>query len=175
LDRKIDSKKIKNKKAVLTGTAFFFISAFYLSELFQYVVSINFTDVKLDLNFIFLSNTYEAFNSSNLVNSISLFADIFFIMLTVETAYYFLKKLPLGYLRFTIILFIVLSLGMIILNVFYGFISVLLNGANNDWIQFFNIVRASFQEKIIYSLGFILTIFLYLNLITRRIIKYIKT
>lgn len=175
MDRKIDSKKVKNKKAVLTGTALFFISAFYLSELFQYVVSINFTDVKLNFNFIFLSNRFEAFNTSNLINSISLFADIIFIMITVETAYFFLKRLPLGYLRFTIILFIVLSLGMIILNVFYGFISALLHSYNNDWIQFFNVVHASFQEKIIYSLGFILTMFLYLNLITRRIIKYIKT
>lgn len=171
---KIIEKKIRNKKAVLTGTAFFYLSVLYLSEIFQYLLSSMFSRVSLEFNYVYLSNNYEILNSSNFINFIILLSDIFFIMITVEIAYNILKKLAIGFWRYVVILFIVLSLGFIILDVFYGFFSIIVHNSNNDWTKFFVVIQASFQERIIYSLGFILTTFLYLNLITRRIIKYIK-
>lgn len=175
MDRKIDEQKIRNKKAVLAGTAFFFISSFFLSEIFQYFISLNFCDVNLSFILIFPQTNFISVNSNNYINFFALSSDLLFILLMIEIAYQLLKKVGEGFWRYSLILFIILSLGLIIISIFFGFYTVIIHNYNNDWITFFNVIQAVLEEKIIYSLGFVLATFLYLNLITRRIIKYIKT
>ena len=174
MDRKIKQNKLKNKKAVLTGTTLFVFLVIYFSEFLQFLTAVNFVEVGMSIDFILLRCSFVNLSESNTINFFVLFSDLIFIMLFVEISYRTLKKIPIGFWRFTLILFIVLSLGFIIISVFYGFFTSIVFNTVNDWITYYKFINASLEEKIIYSLGFVLSTFLYLTRITRRLIKYIK-
>lgn len=124
---------MKNKKSIILGLILSFISIFILAELLQFIVYYLWTAGEFTINL----SGFSIVNPENLTkiqSVIILTFPLFYIVSTVELAGNLLKHQGLGSPRFTLLIFIILNVGYLIVNVFIGAFNIVLDKAgDNRW------------------------------------------
>ena len=168
---------IKNKSAIAGGLIAAFIVIFFLDDLFQGLCGYLFNAVPINFEFGWTGLTVVI----NLANVNFIFSKIIIILspvisiiLSIELSHYFLKKLPLGFFRFSILVFQLILAGYLMITVFYGAVSILLKSeVNNIWVNLATVFELSEGKEIVLIFLMVIILFGYLNLIQKRISNYI--
>lgn len=124
---------MKNKKSIILGLILSFFSIFILAELLQFIVYYLWTGGEFLINLL----GFSIINPESLTKVqtvIILTFPLFYIISTVELAGNLLKYQGLGTPRFTLLIFIILNVGYLIVNVFVGAFNIVLdNAGDNQW------------------------------------------
>lgn len=173
----MSDKKVKNKKSIFIGLLLGSITVLFLSELFQALIALVLAkDVSLEFAGV---NFYAFFNCAegkSFLTYILLFASpLLFSVLAVEISMIIMKRSPLGPYRFVSIVFQLIALGYIIISLFYGAISILLEvNLTNDWVKMAKLLGIEGGERFVLVFFFLIILIMYLNLVTKRIGGYIN-
>lgn len=153
------------------------ITVLFLSELFQALIASALArDVSLEFSGL---NFYADFNCAegkSFLTYILLYASpLLFSVLAVEISMIIMKRAPLGPYRFVSFVFQLIALGYIIISLFYGAISILLQvNITNDWVRMTEFLGIEGGERFALVFFFIIILIMYLNLVTKRIGGYIN-
>jgi hypothetical protein len=169
-------EKTNNKKVLLYGLVFAGLYALVFVELIQGFiawitgasgVSFRISGIKLYAGFIL--------NGGAVINAVIFIVPYILTILAIELAMRLLKKYPQGFKRHFIIVFSLVLSGFLLFDTFYGAFSVILRfNFENDWVQLVNMLNITEGERLISALFVIILTAGYLNLSTKRIIKYIN-
>ena len=173
----LKDKSIRNKKSLITGLAAGILSVFYLNELFQGFAAFiaGFERITFEFGMI---NWYAVFHSEEpfggLIYVIVYIAPLLFNLLVIEVSNIILKKGGPGLIRNSILLFQLINIGYILLNIFYGALSLLLRtNPMNDWVRLAAALRLEGPGKFVMMLFAIIILISYLNITTKRVGSYI--
>jgi len=168
---------IKNKSAIAAGLIAAFIVIFFLAGLFQGLCGYLFNAAPINFEFgwsgltVVLDLTDVNFIFSKIIIILS---PIISIILSIELSHYFLKKLPFGFLRFSILVFQLLLAGYLMITVFYGAVLILLKSeVSNIWVNLASVFELSEGKEIVLIFLMVIILFGYLNLVQKRISNYI--
>ena len=170
--------KIKNKISIISALFLSILQIVLLKEVFQLGIAELFGVSNSLFNFSFPVFSYYA----EPVASISIFglvlvysAPYIYLISSVEIASFFLKKIPQGKGRFFLLIFILIQVGYLLINIFYSAVILILNpGIQHDWIALSLYLGFDQSERFIFAFGVIFLFVFYLNMSTKRVIKYIN-
>src|SRR4030042_7152223 len=169
--------KIKNKYAVLTGIATALIVIILIREIFQagtaYFLGAEEISFKISGLELFCSFTITE-NQSTLSYILIFISPILFIFIALEIGIRVLQKTVLGFYRYAAIVFQLLLIGFLIINIFYGAVTVVLKMEGNDWNRLVYYLDLSYEGGIIFMFLVIIIFAAYLNLSIKRVIGYIN-
>ncbi|MFH1196271.1 MAG: hypothetical protein V1720_11190 [bacterium] len=165
----------QNKPALLSGILSGLISAIFLTELFQ-----AFTTIVLNGEFSGFGFSMKGFYCNySFAPGLSAFTEILislspviFSIFVIELASFFLRKTGLGFYRFTLIVFVLINVGYLIIKFFYGAFAVIFKMPDNDWTFFLQSIGVEGQAVIPVIFFAIIFLIAYLNFSSRRLIKY---
>lgn len=168
--------KIKNKSSLITGMLLSILFLLYLPELFQYLLSI-ILGVNSHLEFVFIVPvvTIENTVNSSLFSQITVgFVHYLYLVVICESGSFLLGKSYVGFYRFSLIIFLLVHAGYLLFYTFFNAVVTILElTVVNDWKNIFiNLSLSNLQYFIIIFLIIILTAG-YLNLLSKRILKYV--
>lgn len=170
-------EQIKNKSSVIAGTISGIVTLCFLPEVFQMVISLLF-GIGYTMNYflIFPYITLAEISSVSLSAAIfSGFAPFFYLLLVCETGSFFLKKTYPGFYRYSLIIFLLVNLGYILFFTFLNAISLALElNFLNDWLYVFRTAEIPYPKFLLYVFVIIVIIAVYLNLLTKRIMKFVN-
>ncbi len=167
--------KIKGVSNFLLGILLSFVVVVFFGSFFQILTALLFS-----LDFEYSLNPFHLFfnvvsQSSTIANYIVYFAPTVFFILFVEGAKYFLRKSPLGNIRFILIINILtLNIYMLIYFFYIAFGIILNSNKTNDIVNFLNSINASITGKIIFVLALILLFVQFTRKTMLEISKYIQ-
>lgn len=170
--------KIKNKFYILSALILAIIQIILVKELFQMGIAELIGVAKSSFSFNFPSFSYYFEPEPNQLMPVLLllyFAPYIYLVSSIELASILLKKIPQGGGRFFIVIFNLIQIGYLLVHIFYSAVILILNPQlENDWItialymNFDDLGRFGFAFAVIFLFVF------YLNMSTRRIMKYIN-
>jgi len=159
--------------AIILGLLFVYI----VPELIQYLFASLFgiSNADLAFNLFFPEAGYDLIGSPFLITSISLLPIIVVVIMT-EAASYLLKKTSVGHKRNSIISFVLISGGFLLVKVFYGaIVLVMVSGEYSaDFLNLANYFNLDFTYRIMSGIFSTLILFAYINSISRRILQYLN-
>lgn len=171
-------KLIKNKSSLFTGVfAGLFVCLFCTQFIQGLLAKLSGAE---EISFEFSRYLFSAqFLLPGDLTSISyiviLTSHILSLIFFSELAVWGLKKTRLGFYRYSLILFLIIISGYMIINIFYGAFSVFVNiDLNNTWLLLSEYLGITGPSKISYMFFVIILLIAYLNLISRRLLKYIN-
>ncbi|MDZ7766402.1 MAG: hypothetical protein U5K00_18585 [Melioribacteraceae bacterium] len=168
----------KNWTPIISAAIMTLFQIIWFKELFQWLICV-IVDVKvseLNFNFIMLQHYFEpAPNTSFPFLFLLYLSPIIYLLISIETASFFLRKTPQGIYRFFFLVFILLQLGFLLINIFYNSVILIINpGLENEWIAMSIYLGFGEVERFIFVFGIIFLFVFYLNMSTRRVINYIN-
>ena len=168
----------KNWNAIILAGFLTLVQILFIKELFQWMLCVIFgTEVsELTFGIFYLSHYFEP-NPNTLMPVLFLLylAPLLYLVFSIELASLFLKKFPQGMIRFSILIFILLQIGYLLVKIFYNAVLLILNpGLENDWIAMSIYLGFGDMERFIFAFGIIFLFVFYLNLSTRRVTNYIN-
>jgi len=170
--------RFKNKLSIILALFLSIIQIVLLKEVFQMGVAELFgvSISSFQFNFPTFSYYFEPVGAVSLFGLVlSFFAPEIYLVFSVEISSILLKKIPLGKGRFFLIVFILLQLGYLLVNIFYNAVILILNpGIKNDWIALSLYWGLSDTERFVLAFGVVFLFVFYLNMLTKRIMKYIN-
>lgn len=170
--------RIKNKTSVISAIFLSILQIILMKELFQMGVAELFGVSNSSFKFSFPAFSYyfEPFATISIFGLIlSYFAPYIYLIISVEISSILMKKIPLGGGRFFLVLFILLQIGYLLVNIFYSAVILILKpGIENDWIALSIYWGLGETERFVFAFGVIFLFGFYLNMSTRRIMKYIN-
>lgn len=171
-------KSVRSYYPVITAIISSFVSLFFLKELFQYFFAFVLGTENLAVSFTITSfNTYfePAVSTGFYEYMLLYFSPLIFVVLISETAVTLLKKFPLGPVRHNLLIFTLIHLGYLIIYIFYsGFVLILnFNSTNELWVLA-NHLGFGEIKRIIFAFFLIFIIIIYMNISSRRLLKYIN-
>ena len=172
------NKKVKNKTALITGIIIGLLTVLFLNRFFQGLMA--YMAGAADVEFGFAGIWFTCY--FNIMEGLSTFiyiliytAPLLFIVIMLGIGNLILKKSSLGLTRYSVIVFFLVNVGYIIINVFYGTFSVVLQtNAGNDWYRLFQFLGFSGNQGIALIFFVIVSLIIYVNISTKRLIKYIS-
>lgn len=175
---KVKRISIKNKKPLLIGVVSGIVSVIFISELFQALYAYLVLGSEVIFNFYGVSfNAEYSFNTENtLLNRITCsVSSTLYLIATLETGSYFMKKSNVGNIRFMLILFNLITVVGLIVSVFYNTLLILVKtDAFNDFYMLSEALSLSWQESMVFMVFMILLITVYLNITAKRTVEYIN-
>lgn len=170
--------QIKNKISLILALFLAILQIILMKELFQMGIAEIFGAAKSSFQFNFPSFSYyfEPVATNSLIGLMVLyFSPYIYIISSVEISSILLKKVPLGGGRFFLLIFILLQIGYMLVHIFYSAVILILNpGIQNDWIALSLYWGLSDSERFIFAFGVIFLFVFYLNMSTKRLLKYIN-
>lgn len=164
---------MNNKKSVFLGIASGFISIFILANLIQFLfyyfwIDGNFTITLSGLN-IMTPN-----EMSKIQTIIIISVPLFYIFSTIEFAVNLLKYQTVGSTRFALLIFILLNVGYLIVNVFYGAFNIILSrDGYNGWVILTRNLEMSEHGSLFFIILIILLLVNYLRKFNKVVLEYI--
>jgi hypothetical protein len=167
---------IKNKKALLLGFITAMLFSLIFCELIQGLTALAFGALGLNYKVSGIKLcAYFVLNSGVTLNSIILMLPYFLTIAAIELSVQLLKKHSPGFIRYYIIIFSLALSGFLLFDTFYSAFSVILRfNYGNDWVQMTNLLNMSEGGRITFIFLIIIFTAGYLNLSSKRIIKYIN-
>ncbi len=170
--------RFKNKLNIITAVFLSILQIILFKELFQMGITQIFgvgTD-SFSFNFPSFSYYFEPLpNNSMPVLILMYFAPYIYLIISVETASIILRKIPQGGGRFFIVIFNLVQIGYLLVHIFYSAVILILNPQiENDWIALALYMNLGDMERFVFAFGVIFLFVFYLNMSTKRIMKYIN-
>lgn len=169
--------RIKNKSSLITGLLVGIVSVAFLPELFQALLALIFDfEFNFELFLIFPQIAISSFRPDDVVfNLIVRFAPFIFLLLSCEVGAYLLRPTYPGFYRYTLLMYILTNVGYMLFYVFLNSIVVILNiELLTDWSSFLILLEVDHIGSLIYIFPLIIVLAVYLNFITKRILKYVN-
>jgi hypothetical protein len=168
----------KNKLSVFLALFLAILQIILLKEIAQMFVTQLFGVGVSSFTFKFPSFSYyfEPFPVRSMpVLLLMYFSPYIYLILTIETASVLLKKIPVGKGRFFIVIFNLIQIGYLLIHIFYSAVILILNPKiENDWITLALYLNFNEIERFGFAFGVIFLFVFYLNMSTKRIMKYIN-
>ncbi|MCF8259698.1 MAG: hypothetical protein K9J12_02915 [Melioribacteraceae bacterium] len=168
----------KNLKAFIIGGITAFIVAFFVNELFQYLIALIFGAEDVRLGF----SNYNFHVFFNLPPDLHIFiamfisfASIFICIIFLRLGTFIMIRSDLGLQRFYAIGFQLILSGYLLISVFYGAFVVLLNAPmENDWLRIVNLMGLKNIWRMVFMFGGIIMISFYLHILSYKLKIYIN-
>ena len=168
--------KFKNRFIIFLAFLVSAIQIILMKEIFQMGIASLFRDENSSFSFIFPTFSYyfePLPNSSLPVLVLMYFTPYIYLILSIEVVSLILKKRPLVEWRFFIVIFILVQLGYLLIHIFYSAVILILRPAiENDWIALSLYQNFDQTERFVFAFGVIFLFVFYLNMSTKRIMKY---
>ena len=168
---------MKNKKSILIGMIIAILFVLFFNGVFQYLFLLFFnTNIEnfefSMLGFFPLVQLEE--NTNVYINTFLLLLPIIINIIFIELSFSLLNKFPLGVLRYSAIIFILVVIGYVIVFTFYGTIQLLINPLSNSlWSKLISLWQLSGGKVYVLIFFIILVLFAYLQLLQKRLMKFI--
>lgn len=170
--------KFKNRAAIILALFLSILQIIVFKEIFQMGLAnlVGTANSFFEFNFPAFTYYFEPVpNLSSVVMILLYFAPYIYIVLSVETASIFLKKLPQGSRRYFLVIFILIQIGYLLVHIFYSAVILILNPQlENDWIALSLYLGYGDTERFVFAFGVVFLFVFYLNMSTKRILKYIN-
>lgn len=170
--------KEQNRIIILVAIVCVIIQIILLKEVFQLVFA-NIVGVGNSM-FTFKFPSFSFYfepepNTSKFILLFLYFTPYVYIVSAIEISSILMRKIPVGKTRYFLVVFILLQLGYILIHLFYNAVILILNpGIENDWIALSLNMGFSETERFVFAFGIIFLFVFYMNMSTKRIMKYIK-
>lgn len=168
--------KQKNSKVIITALFTTIIQIILVKEIFQMLIASIFGvgNSNFSFSFPFFSFYFEPEpNTAMFMLLLLYFAPYLYLISCIEISSILLKKIPLSAMRYFFVVFILLQLGYILIHIFYSAVILILNPQlENDWIALSLNLGFGDTERFVFAFGVIFLFVFYLNMSTKRIIKY---
>ena len=169
--------KMKNKKSILIGIILAILFILFFNGVFQYLLLLLFNAniEKFEFSMLGFFPTVQLKENINIyINTFFLLLPIIISIIFIELSFTLLNKLPLGVLRYSAIIFILVVMGDVIVFTFYGAIQLLLNPLSNSlWSKLISLWQLSGGKIYVLIFFIILVLFAYLQLLQKRLMKFI--
>ena len=168
--------KMKNKKSILIGIILAILFILFFNGVFQYLLLLLFNAniEKFEFSMLGFFPTVQLKENINILNTFFLLLPIIISIIFIELSFTLLNKLPLGVLRYSAIIFILVVMGDVIVFTFYGAIQLLLNPLSNSlWSKLISLWQLSGGKIYVLIFFIILVLFAYLQLLQKRLMKFI--
>ena len=168
---------MKNKSSIFTGILTAIISLLFLPELFQLLVATilgvqNTLDFWLFIPRITLINAIDTQLWSAIITG---FAPFLYLIIICETGSFILSKTYAGFYRYSLIIFLLINIGYLLVYSFSNSVIVILNlQIITDWKSILVSAGIKDLKYLIYIFFIIILTAGYLNLITKRVLKYVN-
>ena len=154
------------------------IVIFLLRGLFQGFMAVIFgsTNINFILTFGGIEAVFDPLTASPAIDYVLIYASpVILVIILTEISVLFIKKTFLGSTRFFLIAFILINLGYLIIHFFYNsFLLVMDAPVANDWLTLSFHLDLTKTGKIIFAFFLVFVTIGYINLVTRRVMKYIN-
>ena len=172
----MEQKSIKNKNSIIIGFLTGIVTITFLPEIFQSLIHLIISDFPQSLNFnglFVLKYNIEA--DKSLISSIIISGSPFIILIIVsEISFFVLKKTSLGFNRYSLIIYLIILNGFLIIKTFYGcFVIVLQSDLLNDVFVLSSTLFENIEGQIVFVFLLVIILTVYLNLVIKRISNYI--
>lgn len=173
-----NDKILKNKPALAAGTlsALFFI--LYGNELLQAFAGflLSADEVQVDFYYAFVTADYQIpAGMSPFGAYIILFMPVAISVALIYISSFFLFKVPLGFYRYTFMIFQLLILGYLLVYLIAGAVSVALSlNWNTDMVKFTKYSKLDYPINILVVFLIMFVIILFVNFNARRVSSFIN-
>ncbi|MFA8342566.1 MAG: hypothetical protein ACEPO8_06285 [Rhodothermaceae bacterium] len=165
---------MKNKKSIIQGAVFTFLSAFIIAELLQFAVFYFWTGGDFELSLMGL-NILSPEKLTKVQTVIIISLPLFYVFSTIELAINLLKYQTVGRIRFTLLTFIILNTGYLIVNVFTGAFNIVMNiQGSNSWAVLCRNLELSETARLIFIFIVVVLLVNYLRSFNRIVTEYIS-
>lgn len=168
----------KNWTPIIIAAIMTLFQIIWFKELFQWLIGVvvGVEVSHLEFRFIGLHHYFEPSpNTSFPLLFLLYLSPIIYLLVSIEIASFFLRKIPQGVYRFFILVFILLQLGYLLFYIFYNSVLLIINpGLENQWIAMSIYLGFGDAERFIFVFGIIFLFVFYLNMSTKRVINYIN-
>lgn len=165
---------MKNKKSLFLGTLAALISVFVVAVLLQFLLFYFWAGGDFEISVTGLT-ILSPEKLSKIQTVVILSFPIFYIFSTIELAVNLLKHQTVGSVRFTLITFIIVSTGYLIVNFFTGAFNAILNvEGNNSWSILCRNLEFNETGRLIFVFVVILLLMNYLRSFNRIISEYVS-
>jgi len=175
LDEK--DNRIKNKSSLVSGFLAGLFSIAFFPELFQALVAfvLNF-EFSFKISVIFPQVTVSSFKPDDIfINTIVRLVPLIYLMLVCELGAFSLRFTLPGFYRYSLLMFILVNMGYMLFFLFLNAIVVILNlKLLTDWSSLLILLNVDHLGSLIYLFPLIIIVAVYLNFITKRILKYVN-
>lgn len=169
---------MNNKKSIIAGLSAALIFIFLLNGLLQYLellvlnIEVQFGQLTLGGLTVLASIPSEM---NRYFATLIFLLPVFNSLLFIETSFLILKKTPLGMLRNSTIIFQLLLTGFLIIFVFVGMIKLAISANSSSlWKNIILVWKLEGTQIYVLIAFVVLVVFTYLQLIQKRIMKYIS-
>lgn len=165
---------MKNKKSIIQGAVFTFLSVFIIAELLQLAVFYFWTGADFELSLMGL-NILSPEKLTKVQTVIIISLPLFYVFSTIELAINLLKYQTVGRIRFTLLTFIILNTGYLIVNVFTGAFNIVMNiQGSNSWAILCRNLELSETARLIFIFIVVVLLVNYLRSFNRIVTEYIS-
>ena len=164
---------MKNKKSIIFGILLSFISVYFIADLLQLLIYNVWTGGEYNFSFLrfFIINPEKM---SKIQSVIILTFPLFYIVVSIQIAAKMLKLLELGNKRFTMLIFIIINVGYLIVNIFVGGFNILLDkSGTNSWAVLSRNLEMSEFGSIAFIFFVIIILMSYLRSFNKIVHEYI--
>jgi hypothetical protein len=165
------------KPSLLAGVLAGYVVVFILSPVMQYLTGLilGFKVVHLSIDYYKL--TCEFYSGSGKILTIAaLLAPTFIYIINIEINSYMLTKVTVGFYRNFFIVYSMVLIGYLMVNVFIGAVTVILKvSLSNDYAKIVNdVLGLTMPASFLIILVILILLTMYINITTKRIMKYIS-
>ncbi len=175
---KQDGKLVKNKPALIAGIlpALFFV--LYGNELLQTLSGylLGASGINIEFNYLFAVAVYTIPDQMQDFSAyLVLLSPVLISLILIQIASLFLQKVPLGFYRYTFMIFQLIMLGYILLYLLFGTISVLLKLKwDTDIQKFIEFIGLDYPVNLLIVFLMIFIIGLFINFNAKRVSVFIN-
>ncbi len=163
--------------AVVLGIITGLVSALYLNELIKAaaVLLLLKQNVALTIHGIKLSINLPFDSSWNILGYVTfMILPYLACVMFIEASFLWLKRSHSEHVKSSIIIFQLINIGYLIFEISFGIVIMLLQSSiSNDWTLMLNQLELTYYQKLIFMLGASLLLLGYINILTKKIRKYI--
>ena len=168
---------MKIKNSILLGVFLTTIFLVFLNGVFQSGILLLFGFTILDCNFTIWGfiPIFELNKGMNAyLKTILILLPLIINLVFIEASFLLLKKTAVGFVRNTIIIFLLLITGYLLIVVFYGMIELVINpSAISGWKSILEIWNFVGNQIYVFVVLIVLALFTYLQIIQKRIMRFI--
>ncbi len=174
-----DSSEIKSrlKPSLLFGVLAGYAVVFILAPVMQYITALLSGFDVVDLSIDLYKLTCEFYSGSGKVLTVTAhLIPTFLYIINIEINSYMLTKSSVGFYRNFFIVYSMVLIGYLIVNVFIGAVTVVLSlSLSNDYAKIVNdVLGFTMPASFLIILVILILLTLYINITTKRIMKYIS-
>ena len=172
------NKLIKNKPAILLGGGSALILVLFGLEFLQFYIAVlaDAGNTALNFSYFFPAAEYTINeSSSDFINYFVMLTPIIVSITFLQVTSLLLFRFPLGFYRYSLMIFQLIILGYLLLYLLYSAISVALNFSwNTDFQKFTNYLHTDYPFDILVVFVFVFLIAMFININAKKVTRFIN-